>query len=150
MPSIHGPLDSDGLALIDVMVAPVGPRVQALLKAGYTPPAAIPVRAILDIAAGISCIDETVRRHLGINPFSVLPIRQATGPEVECRTFKVLLKIRHPDSAPGSPLDLRLPSLEVIMADPRHPDAHVLLGTDVLAHCRLNYDGLARTFRLDY
>jgi hypothetical protein len=96
MPVILGPLIS-GQALVNVTVAPTSARAAALKASGVPVPPALPLDAILDSGAAITCIDPSVRQALNVSPFALRAVSLPGNPNpVHAYYFKVSLTIVHP------------------------------------------------------
>jgi hypothetical protein len=151
MPTIHGPLDADGLAIVEVILGPASPQNARLLQSGQLPIPAVQVPAIIDVGASISCVDPAIAQQVCTGPSSVRPISGfgAAAP-VQCNTYNMALAVPHPATVPGASQSLVISVLAMVAGDVQHQSAKVLLGTDVLEQCRFLYDGPNRSFELIY
>jgi hypothetical protein len=149
--TMQGTIGPDG-ALVELMVGLAGPDVQTLRNAGRPVPAPISVRAVLDTAAEISCLDSTalaVPIAAGVPParylFANVPVFGGTNATCE---YLVSLTIVHPSGQARANLVLR--NHPVIEQPLNQLGYEALIGRDVLSRCLFFYDGPGRLFTLGY
>jgi hypothetical protein len=106
-------------------------------------------RAVLDTGAEVTCADPAFVRNLGL-PFAgvaLLNLPAHGGLSIASRA-EASLTIVHPS---GNPADnLVLPHLSVMELALAGIGYEVLIGREVLAKCRLLYNGPRNRFRLAY
>jgi hypothetical protein len=105
---------------------------------------------LLDTGASMTCIDSSLIQALHLPPHSSQQVRTPTTGvnPVTSSTYLLDLTVLHPSGDHNRDLVVR--DLEVVEAHFINMGHLVLIGTDVLALCRLSYNGPASTFRLSY
>jgi hypothetical protein len=147
MPILKGRLQRTG-ALVEGLLgwSAAGAQQQRLLHLPVAPP--IQLMALLDTGAEMTCVDAAVIRQLGL-PFGGVAL--ANLPAHGGLTFTVLhdasFTILHPSGKSGHHFRV----LDVsVLESLAHLGYQALVGRDVLAKCRLLYDGPKNTFGLKY
>lgn len=151
MPTITGQLDSRGRAIVPIEVAVPAARARAFRHAGQPPPQPLRLDALIDTGASRTCIDPQVSRALHLTAFSAARLSTPSfgGPAVAgFPLYKVNLTVLHPSG--NTQLHLARSAFPVAGIHLAHVGTEVVIGRDLLARCRFVYDGLARTFELEY
>jgi hypothetical protein len=148
MPIIRGPIEGDG-AIVDVVFGWSAAAVRKL-RAGLRPiPPRVAGRALLDTGAEVTCLDASLIRSLGLAPvgpiFANLPAIGGVGVSLQ---FEAAVTILHPGGIASD--HLAVSDVAVLEAPLSVLGYQALIGRDVLARCRLLYDGLANQFDLSY
>lgn len=117
------------------------------LAAGLPLLAPIWANGVIDTGSSITCIATDVLRRLSTPPVGRTRTRTAAG-SARVRLFRVSLSIPPAGNLPG-PM-LTRPDLLVMELDDPPPDVEVLIGLDILLHCRLFLDGPGGQFTLDF
>jgi hypothetical protein len=148
MPTIIGPVDPDG-AFVSVLVGVSAATATSLHMALRPVPAPVSARALLDTGAEMTCVDVALIRHLQLPWIGMVP---ANLPAHGGVTFGSIsdagLTIVHPSGRASDNLILR--NHQILELPLAHLGYEVVLGRDVLASCRLLYNGPANRFRLRY
>ena len=151
MNTIHSTLDADG-AVIDLLIGLAAVYINQLRRAGSPVPSPIPVRALLDTGAEMTCVDPAVLAPL-IRAASLRPTRTlysnvpAAGGLNFVSEYAVGITIIHPDDPRANLVFRNHPVLEQSLGPLPY---QALLGRDVLARCLLVYDGPSSAFTLAY
>lgn len=135
--------------VLDAVVAVSQPRHQALIDAGLSPPAVVPIRALVDTGASHTCIDPSVFQALGLTPTEIAEMTTpSTGASPsQHNLYDVSLWI--PGAGPQhQPLVLR--TLEVSESALAPMGIQALIGRDILESCLLVYNGSSRIFSLAF
>ncbi len=145
MPVLNLPLGADG-AVVDVIVGPGQNLVRWLRAAGSPLPQSVQLRALVDTGAAGCSVEPGIIAQLGL-PRSGIGLINAPALTGFAGTTQhdASLAILNPSAPPLVFHDLSVLSLALGV-----PMYQVLIGRDVLDHCRLVYDGIARTFELTY
>lgn len=148
MPRLTLPVESAG-ALVEVAIGWSRGAVRTARHSGRPIPPAIHGHALIDTGADTSCLDAALIQQLGL-PFGGLSMVNvpALGGVTFAPTHDVSLTVLHPSG--NHALDLVLSDLLVFDLDLGALGYQVLLGRDMLAWCRLLYDGPASRFQLRY
>ncbi len=149
MPTITDVIGSDG-AIVRVEVGVSHTFRRNLQAAGRPVPQPVTLTAILDTGAEMTCIDPRVSRRLQL--VSAPDFGAINVPSVGGLTFQTVTNVRltilHPSGNPPDHLTVHdLPVAELPLGVFR---IDVLIGRDVLALCRFDYDGPAGLFALAY
>jgi hypothetical protein len=149
MPVISRPLHQ-GRAEVDVELNVPLLFAQHLQAAGQPVPNFQQATGLLDIGASMTCIDSSLIQALHLLPHGSQQVRTPTtgANPVTSSTYLLDLTVLHPSG--DHKRDLVVSDLEVVEAHFINMGHLVLIGTDVLALCRLAYDGRASRFRLRY
>jgi hypothetical protein len=148
MPVLTGPVDADG-ALVDVLLGHSQAAAQARRQALQAVPPAVRARALIDTGAEVTCADPTLLRQLGLRVSGLTPANvPAAGGLIFQAQYDAGLTVLHPSRRPGRHLEI--PDLLVMEVPLAALGYQVLLGRDMLALCRLLYDGPGGRFRLAY
>jgi hypothetical protein len=147
----QGEIGSEG-ALVELLVGLAAPNIQNLRNAGHPVPTAIPVRAVIDTAADVTCLDPAalaVPIAAGVPPtrFVYANLPAFGGLTFACE-YLVSLTITHPSGDPRANLVLR--NHPVIEQPLRQLGYQALIGRDVLGRCLFVYDGPGRVYTLGY
>jgi hypothetical protein len=148
MPVLVRPIQPDG-ATVDVRIGWSASGVHQLRMALKPIPAPVSTSALLDTGAEITCIDLSLVQALGL-PFGGVMLLNAPALGATSGTMyrDISLTVTHPS---GHPLDdLNVPNVTVLEANLGVLGYQVLIGRDVLARCRLLYNGPRNRFRLAY
>lgn len=142
---------TQGHPIVNATISPTSALALALARSGQqaTPP--LTVQALLDTGAHCTCVDTSLRKALGLRPYRIRNVGSpGSGSPISCYQYKIALVVLHPS---GSSQDnLIVPALAVLelhVANMGLP-IEVLIGCDVLAACRLCYDGPQGIFTLAY
>jgi hypothetical protein len=148
VPNLTHPIDTDG-ALVDIEVGWARSRARAARQAGRPIPPAIQVRALIDTGAETSCLHSTYVQQLDL-PLGGLVMANvpALGGPTFASEHDASLTVLHPSGNPR--LNLVLFDVLVLDLDLGALGYQALLGRDMLAWCRLLYDGPAGRFKLRY
>ena len=140
MPTLSKPLSADG-PVVDVLVELADYEADGLRQSGKPVPAPVSVRAVLDTASRITCIDVRAIQGLPLVPVgsqAILTASTGTQPFF-CDLYDLTLTVV---DSPGNPL-LALPFGTVTTADadliPTGTPA--VIGCDLPDHCVFVYDG---------
>lgn len=151
MHTLHAPVTEDG-ALVEVLVGLAAPDLLALRHAGRPVPNAVSVRAVLDTAAEVSCVDPQVLTPLAAVGATLLRFVLANVPALgglgAAGVYNVGLTIVHPSGDPSANLVLR--NQPVMEQSLNQLGYQTLIGRDILDRCLLVYDGPGQTFTLGY
>jgi len=148
VPTLTLPIDPEGV-LVDVEVAWSSVEVRVARQSGRPIPPSVRARALIDTGADASCLDSTIVQQLGL-PFGGLSMTNvpALGGVTFSPAHDVSLTVLHPSG--NNALNLVLADLLVLDLDLATVGYQVLIGRDVLAWCRLLYDGLGARFKMRY
>jgi hypothetical protein len=151
MNTMNGPIDADG-ALVDVLIELSAAAALTLRNSGLAVPAPVPLRAVIDTAAEVTCIDTQA-----LAPFVaagatrrrfVLANLPALGGLMLNSEYAMSVTLVHTSGNPRANLVLRnLPVLEQTLGPLGY---QALLGRDVLEYCLFIYDGRSKTFLLAF
>jgi hypothetical protein len=149
MPALTLPLDPQGHAALEVLLAPAGSLSPVQAGQGAPLSNAIRARALIDPGATLTAIDPQIRRALHVNPFRAISVT-VPGSTARLRflSFKVDLAVPHP--ATQFHQALIVPALQVVVLPLAHTGSEVLIGCDILRRCQFFYDGPGNYFRLNY
>lgn len=125
--------------IIQAVVAPSLPRIQALTNAGHTVPTPVQIRGLLDTGASRSGLDPSVLTALGLTPTgTVLVNTPTTGTTpVSVDQYDVALMIPAGNGAPLLTQTLPVTATELVAAQ----GFHMLIGRDILSQCVVVYNG---------
>ena len=145
MPILTSPLAAEG-AVIDLLVGVSDPRQQALLAANQPVPSPVPIRALIDPGASITCIEDSVLQPLALVPTGIVSMTTpSTGATPAfCNQYDVSLLLSHPLIA------YRFSAIPVLECKALSGTFKALLGRDLLRHCLFVYDGPAGRFSLAF
>ena len=145
MGSIAGKIESCG-PIVEVTVMATPFRVAILKAQGQPVPAPATIRALIDTGASASVLDATIILRLGLTSTgSALVHTPSTGEAYkEMNQFDVSLILGHPHPDPAHF------TIGVFESHLASEGFCVLIGWDVLSHCRLFCDGPAHTFRIEF
>ncbi len=148
MPSLILPLEAEG-ALVEVEVGWAKARARAARSAGQPVPPPVQVRALIDTGAATSCLDSAYVRQLGL-PLGGLALANipALGGAMFASEHDAHVTVFHPSGQHA--LNLVMTDVLVLDLDLGALGYQALLGRDVLAWCRLLYDGPGDRFKLRY
>jgi hypothetical protein len=129
-------------ALVDVELGWAKARARAARLAGQPIPPPVQVRALIDTGAETSCLDTTYVRQLGL-PFGGLSLANlpASGGTQFAPEHDASLTVLHPSGQRAN---------NSTWTWEHSAGYQALLGRDVLAWCRLLYDGPGARFKLRY
>lgn len=146
MPTLTGPITADG-ALVSVLVGVSEARRQALLRVGFSVPAPLPVRAVLDTGSFVTLADARAITALGVAPHRrQMFLTSATGSTPHVRdVYKLSLTLLNDGGAPLA----YWPFVDVIPATfPPTDVVQGVIGRDLLATAIFHFDGKGGTFTL--
>ena len=136
-----GPVINAGVAVSDQ-------RAKALKKAGRSPPAIRPIKALIDTGASATCIDPSVMSALGLNPTGTAkiftPSSGHTAVEHDQYDVGILIQAR------SSQVPLHIGTVGVISAQLKFQGIDALIGRDILSQCILQYNGSVGQFSLAF
>ena len=148
MPTQSGILSPDG-ALVDIHLNLIAPDLLTLRRRGQPIPQPIPLKALVDPGAEISCVSNqalTPLTQLGLKPRRFVPLNMpALGGLTWGAEYAVSIVILNPGN-PRAGLHLR--DHLVMEQDLQLLGYDALLGRDVLRHCLFVYNGPAQQFTL--
>lgn len=133
--------------IIDAFVGISVPRSQALVAAGQTPPAPVPIRGLLDTGASNTCVDPSVLQQLGLSPTgSCLVNTPTTGAApMSAELYDVAFLIPVNGGVPLFSQTMPVMASELLAAQ----GFHALIGRDILSQCVFVYNG-SGFFTLSY
>ena len=142
MPPLEERISDDGpLITVGVGFSPL--QAAAARAAGFSPPPPELAQALIDTGARVTCIDSKIARALDLRKTGTARMWTA-GKTVTRAVYDIEVTLT-------SPRLFRVPSvIRALDADLWRHGFHVLIGRDVLRHCRFSYDGPAGLFTLDY
>jgi len=146
MPTLRYPVSQAGLTL-PVIVGLNGADTSALVTAGKPVPAPIGVQGEIDTGSNVTAISPWVFQKLGLSSPGRSSTQTASG-QVSVNLYEVSLAVLqishqyHPS--------LTLPSVLVCELAITLPGVDVLIGLNVLLHCKLILDGPAGVFSLEF
>lgn len=142
MPPLEERISDDGpLITVGVGLSPL--QAAAARAAGFSPPPPELAQALIDTGARVTCIDSKIARALDLRKTGTARMWTA-GKTVTRTVYDIEVTLT-------SPRLFRVPSIiRALDADLWTHGFHVLIGRDVLCHCRFSYDGPAGVFTLDY
>ena len=148
MPSLILPIEAEG-ALVEIEVGWAKARAQAARLAGQPIPPPLQLRALIDTGAATACLDSAYVRQLGL-PLGGLALANvpALGGAMFASEHDAHVTVLHPSGQHA--LNLVVTDLLVLDLDLGALGYQALLGRDVLAGCRMLYDGPADRFMLRY
>ncbi|HEY6239144.1 MAG TPA: hypothetical protein VIZ68_08175 [Thermoplasmata archaeon] len=112
----------------------------AIRRAGREPPEPAEVEAMVDIGAGRSLIRAGLARRLGLTPVGRVEIDTPSSTNLDAAEYEVRFWLSHEFAVESDALEARLPG----------HDLGALLGRDVLAGAKLEYDGPRDEFSLTF
>lgn len=125
-------------------------RRRALLANAVAVPNPVPIRALVDTGASITCMDPWVLNLLSLSPTGSVTINTpSTGSApVTVDQYDVGITI-HGSSASHAPLVFN--TIPVIRTELLQTQGfHALIGRDILEHCLFSYNGSSGFFTLAY
>jgi hypothetical protein len=148
MPILSDVLTAEG-ALVDLLVGLSAATIHALRTAGRPVPSPLPVRALIDTGADMTCVDRNVLQGLPLawGGMALANVPTHGGITIAAQ-HEVTLTIVHPSGNPSD--DLIEPNLYVLELPLASLGFQALIGRDVLARCCFRYDGPASQFDLEY
>ncbi|MFO0810702.1 MAG: hypothetical protein U0746_18900 [Gemmataceae bacterium] len=149
MPTVSDAIDLSG-ALVRVEVGISHSWRRQYFAKGRPIPQPVSLTALIDTGAEVTCIDALAARPLrSAGRRAVVPVNTpAAGGLSYQMTYELRLTVLHPSGQSAD--NLVLPDLLVAELPLNALGIEVLLGRDVLALCRLDYDGQRGTFALTY
>jgi hypothetical protein len=145
MPQLRFPILPDGL-IVDVLVNLEASVLLPLRAAGHSCPP-VEGKGVIDTASNVSGVSPGIVSQLALPPVGPPTTTTGIGGAVSVQLYRVSLHIRDA-GAPNLPM-FTLPSL-LVMELPPGPACDVLIGLDVLLHCKLTVDGPAGIFMIDF
>jgi hypothetical protein len=146
---LRGIIGPDG-ATVRVEVGVGRTARQALLTSHRPIPQPITVAALVDTGADISCIDPRALARIALQRRRAF--LRVNAPGTRSRQYQPAyfgsLTILHPSGRAAD--HLLVPNILLADVSLGMPACELLLGRDTLAYCRLDYDGRAATFALEY
>ena len=136
--------------LLNAVVGISQERHVALMAANLPIPASIPIRALVDTGASVTCIDPSILQSLALSPTGNATINTpSTGNSpIDVDQYDVGLIV--PPSA-GNQHALILGTVAVICSELLISQGfHALIGRDILAHCLFYYNGVNGLFTIAY
>lgn len=121
------------------------------MPAAHRPiPQSITLTAIFDTGADISCIDSLALAQIALLPRRAFLLIDASGvtDQQYQPAYSAGLKVLHPSGQPAD--NLVIPDFLPADLPLRMPGSQLLFGRDAPAHCRLDFDGRANLFLLEY
>jgi hypothetical protein len=148
MPTLSDAIGSDG-PLLRVEVGVSRSHRRRLRAANRPVPQALSLTALIDTGAEITCLDPRAVARLQLQSGSYVPVNAPSlGGLSFPNAYDVSLTVLHPSGNPADNLTVHdLPVAELPLGAFR---IDLLIGRDVLALCRFDYDGPAGTFTLAY
>jgi hypothetical protein len=148
MPVLNSPIEFEG-ALVEVLLELSDKEANQLRAALRPVPQPASVRALIDTGAESTCFDPAILQLLGPRLNAVLPANlPAAGGFHLARQFSANLTILHPSG--DRQRNWLLKNILVVELPLGVLGYQGLIGRDVLALCRLLYDGPASQFELSY
>lgn len=148
MPQLTGPLLADG-ALVTILIGLDRAAVQQLRLALQPIPQPKQLRALVDSGAEVTCLDSQVIRSLGLAWSGPTPVNvPAISGLMIASLYRAGVTILHATGQPA--LSFVVADLAVCELALGALGYEALLGRDVLDQLRFIYDGLARTFTLEW
>ena len=147
MPHFTLPIDENG-PLLNAVVHVSGARSTVLRSLGQPVPNAVPVRALVDTGASITCVDPQVMDQLDITPRGKATcLTPSTGEgHVFMDEYDVCISVyRDLHEAP-----CRIDDLAIVESVLEPQGFLVLLGRDFLSRCILHYNGVTRSYTLAF
>jgi hypothetical protein len=123
---------------------------RALQSAHRPIPQPVSATALVDTGADVSCIEATVLRKIALQrrrAFLLVNSPGIGGMQYQPGYFAGIT-VLHPSGRTAD--NLVIPDLLVAELNLQLHGIQFLFGRDALAYCRLQYDGLAGTFALEY
>lgn len=124
-------------------------RQQALQDAGQEIPAPQMIRALIDTGAGISGVDPTVLKALGLTQTGEAEIHTPSTKGIAVTTPTYDVKIAIPAGRPGD-LHFISETIQVTATDLSVQGLQALIGRDILKSCILHYNGADELFTISY
>lgn len=148
MPVLKGDILPAGI-LVDIQVGWSASGTQSLRAALRPIPPLVDAKAILDIGAETTGLDVSLVQTLGLVPsnFTLANFPAGSG-MVIAREHEVGTTIVHPSGNTG--LNLMIANWSIVELPLRALGYQALIGRDLLARCRLVYNGPRSRFRLAY
>jgi hypothetical protein len=148
VPSIVLPFKQDG-PIVDVEIGWSSAEIRAARRAGRPIPPPVQGLALIDTGAEGSCLDSSLIRQLGLPYGGITMVNvPASGGLVFSPSHDANVVVRHPSGV--SALNLILADVFLYELDLGLLGYQALLGRDLLASCRLLYDGPGGRFKLRY
>jgi hypothetical protein len=145
MPLLTFPIPAVELTLT-VVLGPSRPVMQAHVASGQPVPV-VRAAAVLDTGTNVTCVARAVLRRLRLTPVR-RNRSQTASRKMAVRLFRVSITVPPAGNLPGA--SLTLPDLEVMELPQPLPGVEVLIGMDILLHCKLLLDGPGRQFTLEF
>lgn len=145
MPQLTFPITPDGL-VVDVLVNLEAAVLVPLRTGGQLCPP-VEAQGLIDTASNVSGVSPAIVRQLGLPPTGPPTTTTGIGGAINVQLYRASLHLRDA-RAPSLPM-CTLPSL-LVMELPPGPSCDVLIGMDVLMHCRLTVDGPRGYFTVEF
>jgi hypothetical protein len=149
MPIIRGRSSRVGGAVVRVRLHWSRKRLRARHAAGLAAPPPVELDALLDTGAQVTCVDPALVTRVGL-PIAgggLVNMPAAGGLNVY-RDYAASVAVLHPGG--GRADELVIHDLPVTATPLTAFGFQMLIGRDILARCRLVYNGPARRFSLGY
>ncbi len=145
MPQLTFQVTPDGL-VVDVLVNREAALLMSLWASGQVCPP-VETTGLIDTASNASGVSSAIVRQLGLAAAGPPATTTGIGGAIAVQLYRVSLHLRDA-RAPTLPM-LTLPSL-LVMELPPGLSCDVLIGMDVLLHCKLIVDGPSQTFTVEF
>lgn len=135
--------------MVNAMLAVSDARRQALVAAGQPVPPFVPIRALLDTGASVTCVDPTVIAALGLSVTGTAQmITPSTGATPHTAPqYDASLAIPAAVNQPA----LIFPTIAIVASELLGAQGfHALIGRNVLSQCLFHYNGAMGLFTLAY
>jgi len=136
--------------LLNALVGVSEARKAALIASSSVPPAAVPIRALVDTGASGTCVDPSVLETLALTATGKVSVNTpSTGTQPhEADQYDISLVV---PGADPTHLPLSIGNLPVICAELLLPQGfHALIGRDVLSRCVFVYNSLVGLYTVCY
>lgn len=148
MPLLHGSILAEG-AIVEVQLGLSLQEIRRLRKLGRPVPQPVLLKGMLDTGADVTCADPQSLANLPL-PASgaIITHSPALGGQAATLLHDSGIRLVHPSGDPRQDYvveDLLLAEMPLGVLG-----YEMLVGRDVLDHCRFVYDGKAGQFELDY
>ena len=134
--------------ILSALVTVSEARAGALITVGQPIPKAVTIRALVDTGASCTCVDPTVLAALNLTPTGSVSVNTPSTGSIPHSANQYDVGFAIPDDG-GTPLFLQtIPVVESELLASQ--GFHVLLGSDILEHCLLVYNGKDAFFSLAF